>query len=90
MHKLWRPRFRKQRKTEEQPPSYLSVIDLGTEYVKALVVEVADSQAAVVGYGAARHPVAFVAAGRLTDVGAVVATCEPALCPAEDRTEATC
>ncbi len=90
MHKLWRSRFRKQRKTEEQQPSYLSVIDLGTEYVKALVVEVDDSQATIVGYGTARHQAPCVAGGRLADVGAVVATCEQALCQAEDMTEATC
>jgi len=48
---LWQRPFRKNREAGDKP-SFRSVIDLGTEYVKALVVEVKEDCAVIIGQGA--------------------------------------
>jgi cell division protein FtsA len=83
---LWQKPFRKN-KEENDKPSFRSVIDLGTEYVKALVVEVEEDRAVIIGQGIARHRGSYVSAGAIGDLEAVIATCDQALRQAEDMTE---
>ena len=82
---LQRP-FRKN-KEENDKPSFRSVIDLGTEYVKALVVEVKEDRAIIIGQGMARHKGSYASDGAIGDLEAVTATCDRALRQAEDMTE---
>jgi cell division ATPase FtsA len=83
---LWQNPFRKNIE-ENDKPSFRSVIDLGTEYVKALVVEVEEDRAIIIGQGVARHKGSYVSDGAIGDLEAVTATCDQALRQAEDMTE---
>jgi cell division protein FtsA len=83
---LWQKPFRKNRETDDKP-SFRSVIDLGTEYVKALVVEVKDDKAVIIGQGAARHKGSYADEGAISEIETVTATCDQALRQAEDMTE---
>jgi cell division protein FtsA len=83
---LWQRPFRKNRETDDKP-SFRSVIDLGTEYVKALVVEVKDDKAVIIGQGAARHKGSYADEGAISEIETVTATCDQALRQAEDMTE---
>jgi cell division protein FtsA len=78
--------FRKNRE-ENDKPSFRSVIDLGTEYVKALVVEVQEDRAVIIGQGVARHKGSYASDGTISDLETVTATCDQALRQAEDMTE---
>lgn len=86
MSTLWQRPFGKNREANDKP-SFRSVIDLGTEYVKALVVEVKDDRAVVIGQGMARHKGSYASGGAIADLEAVTATCDQALRQAEDMTE---
>ena len=86
MNNLWQNPFRKN-KEENDKPSFRSVIDLGTEYVKALVVEVQEDRAVIIGRGVARHKGSYASGSAIGDLGAVTATCDQALRQAEDMTE---
>jgi cell division protein FtsA len=78
--------FKKNRE-ENDKPSFRSVIDLGTEYIKALVVEVEEDRAIIIGQGIARHKGSYASDGAIGDLEAVIATCDQALRQAEDMTE---
>jgi cell division protein FtsA len=99
---LWQNPFRKNREENDRPfgyahggpfdsahgkPSFRSVIDLGTEYVKALVLEVEEDRAIIIGQGIARHKGAYASGGAISDLEAVTVTCDQALRQAEDMTE---
>jgi cell division ATPase FtsA len=71
----------------EDKPSFRSTIDLGTEYVKALVVEVQENRAVIIGQGVARHKGGYASDGAIGDLEAITATCDQALRQAEDMTE---
>jgi len=78
--------FRKNKEVNDKP-SFRSAIDLGTEYVKALVVEVKEDRAIIIGQGMARHKGSYANDGAIGDLEAVTATCDQALRQAEDMTE---
>jgi cell division protein FtsA len=78
--------FRKNKEANDKP-SFRSVIDLGTEYVKALVVEVEEGRAVIIGQGVARHKRSYASDGAIGDLETVTATCDRALRQAEDMTE---
>ncbi len=65
-----------------------TVLDLGTTYVKALVVTTDGQRGEVWGVG--RHRLRGMRRGRVADVAAVAMFCEIALCGAEDMTVRTC
>jgi cell division protein FtsA len=77
----------KKNKERNDKPSFRSVIDLGTEYVKALVVEVEEDRAIIIGQGIARHKGSYASDGAIGDLETVTATCDQALRQAEDMTE---
>jgi cell division protein FtsA len=83
---LWQRPFRKNREANDKP-SFRSVIDLGTECVKALVVEVREDRAFIIGQGIARHKESYASDGAVSDLEHVTATCDQALRQAEDMTE---
>jgi len=65
-----------------------TVLDLGTTYVKALVVTTNGQRGEVWGVG--RQRLRGLRRGRVADVAAVAMFCEIALCEAEDMTARTC
>jgi len=92
LNNLWQRPFRKNKEANDKP-SFRSVIDLGTEYVKALVVEVRDDRAVIIGQGIARYKGNYSAQqcrasdGTISDLGTATATCDQALRQAEDMTD---
>lgn len=93
MSNLWQNPFKKNSEANNGKPSFRSVIDLGTEYVKALVLEVQEDRAVIIGRGVAQHKGSYsvqqcrVSGGAIGDVESVTATCDQALRQAEDMTE---
>ena len=85
--KFWL-KFKRTEGTEDEP-AYRSVLDVGTTWVKTLVVAERDSKVRVIGRGRAHHRRAFTAGGKVADANALAVACEAALCQAEDMTEET-
>ncbi|MBC7249005.1 MAG: hypothetical protein H5T62_01845 [Anaerolineae bacterium] len=85
--KFWL-RFKRTEGIEDEP-EYHSVLDVGTTWVKTLVVARQDGQVRVIGRGRAHHRGAFSASGKVADMNALTVACEAALCQAEDMTEET-
>lgn len=70
-------------KTSNDGTRYLVGLDVGTEYVKALVGRVADGAIEIVGVGRAHQGLSDMQAGAVADIGAVVENCDKALNEAE-------
>jgi len=62
----------------EEPPPALNVIDIGTEYIKALIVEIREEGAEVIGRGIAHHDVEFKPEG-INKPGFLAEACHKAL-----------
>lgn len=62
---------------------YLIGLDIGTEYVKALIGRVVEDEIEIVGVGRARQGLSHMQAGAVADIGAVVENCDKALNDAE-------
>lgn len=62
-------------------------LDIGTEFVKTLVFEVADDKAKVIGVGRQRQKLSDMQGGRVTDISGVIANCEQALSRAFEEAE---
>jgi len=64
---------------------YLVALDIGTEYVKALVGRVAEGEIEIIGVGRAHQGLSDMQAGAVADIGAVVENCDKALNDAEKQ-----
>ena len=65
---------------------YLVALDIGTEYVKALIGRVADNkEVEIIGMGRAHQRLSDMQAGAVSDIGAVVENCDKALNEAEQQ-----
>lgn len=64
---------------------YLLGLDIGTEYVKALIAHVKDDQLEVIGAGRAHQDLGDMHAGAIADIAGVVRNCEEALAAAEEQ-----
>jgi len=64
---------------------YLIGLDIGTEYVKALIGRVAEGEIEIVGMGRAHQGLSDMQAGAVADIGAVVENCDKALNEAEQQ-----
>lgn len=71
------PRFKQER--------YIVGLDIGTEYVKALVAKVTGNTAEIIGVGRAHQELGDMQAGAIADIAAVVANCDKALSQAEQQ-----
>ncbi|HET9850482.1 MAG TPA: cell division FtsA domain-containing protein [Candidatus Saccharimonadales bacterium] len=73
--------------TSERAPAgeYLVALDVGTEYVKALIGRLIGEQVEVIGVGRAHQELADMQAGAIADISAVVANCDKALAVAEQQ-----
>lgn len=64
---------------------YLVGLDIGTEYVKALIGRVVGSEVQIIGVGKAHQELADMRAGAIADIAAVVENCDKALAIAEEQ-----
>ncbi len=70
--------------TKNGGDQYLVGLDVGTEYVKALVAKVAGDELQVIGVGRAHQSLSDMQSGAISDISGVVANCEKALVQAEE------
>lgn len=60
-------------------------LDIGTEFVKALIARVEGDSLEIVGVGRARQDLSDMHSGAISDIGGVVRNCEEALAQAEEQ-----
>jgi cell division protein FtsA len=63
---------------------YLVALDIGTEYVKALIGRVVDNQVEIIGVGRQHQRLTDMQSGAVTDIAGVVDNCDAALRQAEE------
>ena len=64
---------------------YIVGLDVGTEFVKALIAKTSESELEIVGVGRAHQGLSDMQAGAIADIGGVVANCSKALAEAEQQ-----
>jgi cell division protein FtsA len=64
---------------------YLVGLDIGTEYVKALIAKVDGAAAEIIGVGRAHQSLSDMQAGAIADIASVVQNCDDALAEAEEQ-----
>lgn len=77
-----------ERVATKNPPkkgSYLVALDIGTEFVKALIGEVKDGQIEIIGVGRTHQSLSDMQAGAIADIAGVVRNCDEALAKAEQQ-----
>lgn len=72
-------------KSEEATDRYLVGLDIGTEYVKALVAKVDGDDLRIIGVGRQHQALHDMQAGAIADIAAVVRNCDAALNEAEQQ-----
>ncbi len=65
--------------------NYVVALDIGTEFVKALIAKQTDDAMEIVGVGRARQGLSDMHSGAIADISGVVKNCEEALSAAEDQ-----
>lgn len=69
----------------EDTGQYLVALDIGTEFVKALIAKVEDNEMQIIGVGRAHQALADMQAGAIANIAAVVKNCDEALHKAEQQ-----
>lgn len=64
---------------------YVVGLDIGTEFVKALIAKINGETLEIVGVGRARQAISDMHSGAIADISGVVKNCEEALSDAEDQ-----
>lgn len=64
---------------------YLVGLDIGTEFIKALVAKVNDDQLEIIGVGRSHQSLSDMQAGAISDIASVVSNCDAALTQAEQQ-----
>ena len=79
--------FDKLRKSrhEKVVNDYIVALDIGTEYIKALIAKLDGEKLNIVGVGRAHQQISDMYAGAIADISGVVRNCETALNEAEDQ-----
>lgn len=74
-------------KTGKQEDQYLVALDIGTEFVKALIgrIDKAASTVEIIGVGRKHQGLSDMQAGAIADIAAVVENCDQALSQAEEQ-----
>lgn len=70
---------------EKLDSDYVVALDIGTEFVKALIAKQNGDSLDIVGVGRARQDVSDMHSGAIADISGVVRNCEEALSEAEDQ-----
>ena len=73
----------KKTKRSKDPDDYLLALDIGTEYVKALIAKKSKNEIRIVGVGKAHEAPTNIFSGAIADIPGVAKTCEEALYKAE-------
>jgi len=76
-------KFRPKRKPSND--DYIVALDIGTEFVKALIAKIEGDALQIVGVGRSRQEVSDMHSGAIADIAGVVRNCEEALADAEDQ-----
>jgi len=71
-------------KSQKNPDDYLLALDIGTEYVKALIAKKGKGALKIVGVGKAHEAPTNMYSGAIADIEGVAQTCEEALGRAEE------
>lgn len=75
----------KSKQKEDANDSFIVSLDIGTEFVKALVAEIDGENINVIGVGRARQSLSDMHSGAIADISSVIHNCETALIEAEDQ-----
>jgi cell division protein FtsA len=75
----------KSMRKENAPNDYILALDIGTEYVKALVARLDGEELNIVGVGRTHQQISDMHSGAIADISGVVRNCEDALADAEDQ-----
>lgn len=70
---------------QDDAGQYLVALDIGTEFVKALIAKVQDEKIEIIGMGRAHQALADMQAGAIANIAAVVKNCDKALNEAEQQ-----
>lgn len=70
---------------ESNDVQHIIALDIGTEFVKALIARMEDDEMKIVGVGRVRQEVSDMHSGAIADIAGVVQNCESALADAEDQ-----
>ena len=70
---------------ESDDRQHIVALDIGTEFVKALIAKMEDDQLKIVGVGRVRQDVSDMHSGAIADIAGVVQNCEQALSVAEEQ-----
>lgn len=73
------------KKKNEESAEHIIGLDIGTEFVKAVIARVQGDTLTVIGTGRVRQHLADMQAGAIADIAAVVANCDQALSQAEQQ-----
>jgi len=82
--KSYKPESEKEKKKTKDPDDYLLALDIGTEYVKALIAKKGKGDIKIVGVGKAHEAATNMSSGAIADIQGVAKTCEEALVKAEE------
>ncbi len=74
-----------QARQESDDKQHIVALDIGTEFVKALIAKMEDDQLKIVGMGRVRQDVSDMHSGAIADIAGVVQNCEQALSEAEEQ-----
>lgn len=72
-------------KAQAAPDQFVVALDVGTEFVKALIAKVEGTSIDIVGVGRAHQQLSDMQAGAIADIGSVVQNCNDALAKAEEQ-----
>jgi cell division protein FtsA len=75
----------RQKSQAQTNSDYVVGLDIGTEFVKALIAKMKDDTLEIVGVGRARQDISDMHSGAIADISGVVRNCEEALSEAEDQ-----
>lgn len=78
-------RFKKGMPGKGGSDQHVVALDIGTEYVKALVAKVEGDELKIIGVGREHQGLSDMHSGAISDIGAVVRNCEKALSDAEQQ-----
>ena len=73
------------KKVDTQADDYIVALDIGTEYIKALIANVQGEDIEIVGVGRAHQELGDMHQGAIADIAGVVRNCEEALGAAEEE-----
>lgn len=75
----------KVKREESDDRQHIVALDIGTEFVKALIARIEDDKLLIVGVGRVRQAVSDMHSGAIADIAGVVQNCEDALAEAEEQ-----